>query len=120
MKGKLIVYRPMEMEPHEVVELTAAPDFQVLHDHVQGPLEVVPSFREIKHDGKISKCVVFVNEDGRDKDGVALIDNDRATSLWEWSLRRQGLSLLRGRRFVDFVKGNCVVVIGDDELLRAL
>ena len=84
-----------------------------------GYIEEVKGFTTIEHGGKLHTCVVFCDEDGKRKQ---LPLNKLATTLWDQALRRIGQPTLArpDGSAIDFLVGQVLVVIGDQEFLEAL
>jgi hypothetical protein len=116
MKGSLLVL-------DEIGRLTRSEHASALKlEHLKeaiggGSIEVVPYFDTVQISGTPVRCVVFCDEEGKNK---GQIENLRATALWETALQRQRLSLTGPEGMRDYLVGKIAIVIGDDEFLAAL
>jgi hypothetical protein len=111
MKGGILIVRPNgDIEQRE---LSQPPSGQELHDIVDGYIEVVPSWYNVRIDDTVMRCVAFCDEDGKNT-GKQL--NEKATQMWDEALQRHGNALL----WRDHLVGDIAIVWGDNALLAAL
>lgn len=112
MQGTIVIFKPDSAEP-EVREVSE-PTLELLKDAIGGGhLEVVPYWRQIKHAGKLHRCVAWCDEDGKRKQ---LSVNQMATVLWDAAMRRDvGCSCAP-----DYLVGQIAVTFGDSEFMEAL
>ena len=84
-----------------------------------GQLQVVPFFNIVEHDGKVVRCVVFCDENGKN---TGMPFNEAATAGWYASLCAQGKSPANDNNnaVLDYLVGKIALVYGDDEFMRAL
>jgi hypothetical protein len=104
----MVVFRPHEREP-EVIDFAAEPSVAQVEAIIGGPLEQVPGFLSIEHDGAAHRCVAFGSL-GSKRTGQPL--NVGATIAWDSALRRtMGIGLIRrdGTR-ADHLAGSVVVL----------
>lgn len=113
MKATFLVFHPGQSVP-EVLLIDGPPTLDALKAGIgDGHLEAVPYFDRIEHDGHWHNCVAFRDEDGKLKQ---LPMNVRATRLWNQALlKRRGCTA-----DPDFLVGQILVVIGDDEFMVEL
>src|SRR5262245_29588542 len=78
---------------------------------VGGPIEVVPRWDHVEHDGQRYAAVALCHEEGK-LEGLPL--NVTATQRWANVLGMRVSDLAR----IDVLSGNVVVVFGDDEFMR--
>lgn len=112
MKGTLLIVPPQGKLEYR--GLDHVPELHELQQLVGGYIEKVPRFDTIKGEAEIHDCVAFVNEDGNLH---KLPVNMEASQLWDEARQRRydhGLS----RPY--FLRGTCVVIWGDTELMEAL
>jgi hypothetical protein len=83
-------------------KLTTPPTAEVLHEGIEGPLELVPLFRKLG----LSPCIAFCDEDGRQK---GLSPNRAAQALWRLAVGRYITE--------DHLVGPIVIVVGEESFL---
>jgi hypothetical protein len=104
----MLIFRPHERQA-EVVEFDAEPSIAAVQRIVGAPLEQVPGFLSIAHDGVIRRCVAFGSRGSTDGSQPL---NVSATIEWDGALRRDmGIGLIRqdGSR-ADHLTGPVVVL----------
>ena len=116
MRGIVIIIRPGK-PAIETTHVEGPPDLAPIKDGLEGGyLELVPGFNRINYEGELRRCVAFVDEDGIRK---GLPYNLMATALWRAQLHpldTNPFDSVNG----DHIKGNMVVVFGDDEWMAEL
>jgi hypothetical protein len=104
----------------ETTETEDSPTLDKLKEGIGGGyVEIVPRFNRIEYNGEITHCVVFCDEDGKRK---GLPVNIEATGLWQIALRlvgHPGLYTPDGRLY-DYLVGQILVVMGDEEFMEEL
>lgn len=119
MQGTMIVIEPVGTV--EFIPCQQVPTLELLQEKVGGPLELLPYFIDFMYNGALTKCAALVDEEGMFRDPVLV--NHLATDLWAASLVRNGIIQPEHDgtiRMSDFVKGTCVVLVGDDEFMSQL
>ena len=120
----------------EFTELAEPPDLATLQSLVGGYIEAVPSWTLMKPldkltgrpDRPIVSCVGYCDEEGKLRGGKPV--NTRATIEWDFGLRQlkdhrgqqvlpHGLSDPKTGRATDYLVGDIVVLIGDEEFMFA-
>lgn len=119
MKGEGRVYIPGIATP-TVLTFNKRPELKVLQNAVGGFIELIPNFSTIEINGKVVDCRAFCNEEGKLTDNPQL--NNKATVLWDLSLRRANHRGLIGRdgHPIDVLVGSIIVITGDKEFLDNL
>jgi hypothetical protein len=118
-EGVMMVFRTNGT--NETKLLDSVPDLHTIREWLDGGyLEAVPHFTTINPDkGPLRKCVAFVDEEGK-LAHKHLPPNAVATKFWEESLNRLGVSLYENGQMLDFLVGPCVVIWGNEPLMRKL
>ena len=116
MRGTVIIIRTSEPTV-ETKYIDGPPDLAPIKDGLEGGyLELVPGFTQFSYEGETRRCVAFVDEDGIRK---GLPYNLMATALWR--AQRHPLDTNPFDTVNDdHIKGNMVVVFGDDEWMAEL
>lgn len=114
MKGTLIIYYPGDPPERKITEYPAPIPLPDLQAAVGGYIEIVPHFDTIELAGKLHRCVVFCDEDGKRK---RLPRNHHADRLWSEALITAGKA---DSPAPDFLVGPIAVVTGDDEFMAEL
>ncbi|HTE37519.1 MAG TPA: hypothetical protein VK634_19705 [Reyranella sp.] len=126
-RGTMLIYDPGTATP-EASPLQRPPSLPDMQRIVGGYIEAVPFFDSIEIEGKVVRCVVFVNEEGKlssrwnGTERGPLAINRAATLLWEAALQRvvPPRSLRRGNDALDVIAGPALVLTGDDDFMEAL
>jgi len=119
MNGTMIIIEPgRSARVKKIAGDPSSPAFLAdLQKLVGGYIEPVPYFHSIEYphkSGRIERCVVFVNEDGK---RLQLLRNLLADELWNVALQRD---FKVASCAPDFLVGTAVVVFGDREFMGAL
>jgi len=106
----MLIFRPHQREPR-IVDLDAAPWMADVEFVLRGPVEKVPGFFSIQHDGAVHRCVAFAL---RNRASRSL--NVAATIAWDAALRRDmGVGLMRhDGTHADHLAGPVAVIVGSD------
>jgi len=88
--------------------LETVPDHVMLHDLVGGYIELVPHWNHVTVDGKVQRCAVFCDENGK-VNGRPI--NKIATGLW--------YSAINGI-VEDYLVGDIVIVWGNKAFISRL
>ena len=110
----MIIYQPIGEPVEKITDYTAPIPLADLQAAVGGYIEIVPHFSTIELAGKLHRCLVFCDEDGKRKQ---LPRNHHGDLLWSEALMTAGLA---DSPAPDFLVGSIAVVIGDDEFMAAL
>ena len=116
MKGKMITIPADQSVEVGEESFATPPNLKALQTAVGGWIEAVPDWVTfMRRSGPVS-CVVYCKEEGK---LLELVENPRATALWNRALLRiRTEEFPRGYTTGDVLCGDVIVIIGDMEFMR--